>query len=98
MYHFFYFAQVADDDTSIQFYAMDSESLRLGKYDPEAQLLDMEETLANTQAQWKIVFGHHPPLSVGRRWGDDTILDQVNYYFSIRIHGYVSVHLCSQPL
>ena len=56
---------------------MDSEALRLNKWDPAAQLAEMDEMLAETDARWKIVFGHHPPLSVGRRWGDSTILEQV---------------------
>ena len=59
-----------DEDTSVLFYAMDSEDLAQGKYDPDFQLADMEEALANSEAEWKIVFGHHPPLSVGRRAGD----------------------------
>ena len=67
-----------DEDTSVFFYAMDSEALRLNKYDPSAQLADMEATLSETTADWKVVFGHHPPLSVGYRWGDTTTYNFVN--------------------
>ena len=63
------------------FYAMDSEALRLNKWDPAAQLEEMDTMLGETDADWKIVFGHHPPLSVGYRWGDDTIFEQVEYVF-----------------
>ena len=68
------------DGTSALFYAMDSEALRLNKYDPAAQLADMEDVLANSNAQWKIVFGHHPPLSIGGRWGDTVIYEDVSFF------------------
>ena len=41
------------------------------------QLAALEEGLAGTTAEWKIVFGHHPPLSVGQRWGDSAVLEEV---------------------
>lgn len=68
---------IEDSDTSALFYAMDSEALRQGKHDPSAQMSDMEEKLSESTADWKIVYGHHPPLSVGRRWGDTTIYRDV---------------------
>ena len=65
-------------DTNVLFYAMDSESLRTNKHDPAAQREDMENVLSHSNADWKIVFGHHPPLSTGLRWGDSTVLEQVS--------------------
>merc|ERR1712150_382693 len=77
-YYYSFEMKINDKDNSTAFfYAMDSEALRLNKYNPSSQLLEMETLLSETTANWEIVFGHHPPLSVGRRWGDQTILDQV---------------------
>ena len=80
--------------TSVFFYAMDSQSLNAGKYDPEAQIEDMEKTLNETEASWKIVFGHNPPLSVGQRWGDQVVLDQVVLLFHYQIISLFSLFHC----
>jgi len=74
---YYYYSFEVTDGTSAVFYAMDSEALRLNKYNPAEQLAEMDQVLGDSTARWKIVFGHHPPLSVGRRWGDQTILDDV---------------------
>lgn len=75
--YYYYGFEIEDEVTSATFYAIDSQALRKGKYDPDAQLKELDSTLADSTKDWKIVFGHHPPLSVGKRWGDETILRDV---------------------
>lgn len=69
--------EIQDGDFNILLYAIDTDALRNDKYSPAEQLADLERALNSSDADWKIVYGHHPPLSVGRRWGDSTIFNQV---------------------
>jgi len=74
-----YDVHYTDGVTKLHLIVIDSESLRLGKNDPAAQLSWLESTLAgSTTDDWKIVIDHHPPYSVGNHGPtDDTIVNDV---------------------
>jgi tartrate-resistant acid phosphatase type 5 len=46
---------------SVQFFALDTQSVALS----EKQLQWLDRAIANSQARWKIVYGHHPIYSGG---------------------------------
>jgi hypothetical protein len=63
---------------SIHFVVIDTQSLRWGINDPAAQLQWLDDTLAGSTAEWRVVIAHHPPYSAGNYGpGDSTITRDV---------------------
>ncbi len=71
-----------DDDTDVLFVFIDTTPLAYpeeqkrrfsdsGEWDPERQLVWIEETLASSDAAWKIVVGHHPIYVGSIRYSDN---------------------------
>jgi len=60
---------------SVHFVTIDSQSLRLGINDPPAQLQWLDETLAASTSEWKVVITHHPPYSAGNYGPTDPVID-----------------------
>lgn len=54
------------EGASIQFFALDTNDLG-GRKGDEAQLAWLREELRQSQATWKVVFGHHPMRSHSKR-------------------------------
>lgn len=57
----------------IQFFVLNTVRLERDKRDPE-QLAWLEKALAESKARWRIVYGHHPLYSTGKRHGGDVRL------------------------
>jgi hypothetical protein len=57
----------------VEFFALNTMGLAGGAQDKE-QLAWLEKSLAASRARWRIVFGHHPLYSTGRRHGGDEAL------------------------
>ena len=54
----------------IEFFVTNTIRLEKDKRDPE-QLAWLEKALAESKARWRIVYGHHPLYSTGKRHGGD---------------------------
>lgn len=54
----------------VEFFVLNTMRLEKDKRDPE-QLAWLERALAASQARWRIVYGHHPLYSTGKRHGGD---------------------------
>lgn len=57
----------------VEFFVLNTVRLEKDKKDPE-QLAWLEQALAASRARWRIVYGHHPLYSTGRRHGGDPAL------------------------
>jgi acid phosphatase len=62
---YYTFTQKIGATQHAQFFALDTETLCNTKSGDAAQLAWLERELQNSQATWKIVFGHHPVFSYG---------------------------------
>ena len=62
---YYTFTQKIDATHDAQFFALDTETISSGKTPDATQLAWLEHELQKSQAQWKIVFGHHPVFSYG---------------------------------
>lgn len=62
---YYTFTQKIDAQHHAQFFALDTETISSTKTPDTAQLEWLERELKNSQATWKIVFGHHPVFSYG---------------------------------
>ena len=54
----------------VEFFVINTTRLEKDKRDPE-QLVWLEQALAASRARWRVVYGHHPPYSTGRRHASD---------------------------
>jgi hypothetical protein len=59
------FYKTGADGTVVHFIAVDTMSLILRKHDSASQLAFIEQALASSTADWKILIGHNPPYSAG---------------------------------
>jgi len=57
----------------VEFFVINTVRLEKDKKDPE-QLAWLERALAQSKARWRIVYGHHPLYSTGKRHGPDAKL------------------------
>lgn len=57
----------------VEFFVLNTVRLEKDKQDPE-QLRWLEQALAASRAHWRIVYGHHPLYSTGKRHGGDPAL------------------------
>jgi len=60
---------------SVHFLIIDSQALRWGANDADAQWAWLEETLATTTAEWKIVMSHHPAYACGNQGPTDATIE-----------------------
>ena len=62
--------------------------------DADAQLTWLHQTLSNSKADWRIVFGHHPLYSSGKRYGETdgikSVLEPILEKY--RVHAYFAGH------
>ena len=54
----------------VEFFILNTTRLEKNKQDPE-QLAWLEQALSRSRARWRIVYGHHPLYSTGKRHGGD---------------------------
>ncbi len=54
----------------VEFFVLNTMRLEKNKQDPE-QLAWLEQALSRSRARWRIVYGHHPLYSTGKRHGGD---------------------------
>ncbi len=54
----------------VEFFVLNTTRLEKNKQDPE-QLAWLEQALSRSRARWRIVYGHHPLYSTGKRHGGD---------------------------
>ncbi len=57
----------------VEFFVLNTMRLEKDKQDPE-QLAWLEQALSRSRARWRIVYGHHPLYSTGKRHGGDARL------------------------
>ncbi len=57
----------------VEFFVLNTTRLEKNKQDPE-QLAWLEQALSRSRARWRIVYGHHPLYSTGKRHGGDARL------------------------
>ncbi len=57
----------------VEFFVLNTVRLEKDKKDPQ-QLAWLERALAESKARWRIVYGHHPMYSTGKRHGADAKL------------------------
>ena len=54
-----------DGSITVDFFVLDTQSLRKRKWDHEAQIAWLEYELSVSTADWKVVIAHHPPYTSG---------------------------------
>ena len=60
----------ANAEPLLEFFVLNTMRLEEEKKDPE-QLAWLEDALGKSKARWRIVYGHHPMYSTGKRHGAD---------------------------
>ena len=61
----------------VKFVSFDTESIRHGTNNPDDMLNALDKELKDPDADWKVVFGHHPCYSAGNYAGSGTMRDRV---------------------
>jgi tartrate-resistant acid phosphatase type 5 len=61
---------------SVHFVVIDTQSLRWGINTPSVQLQWLDETLAASTAEWRVVIAHHPPYSAGNYGPGDSVIQR----------------------
>lgn len=69
-----------------QFFALDTNEVS------EAQLVWLNDALANSKARWKIVFGHHPIYSAGEHSSDKDLIKRLLPVLKGRADVYLAGH------
>jgi len=59
---------------SVHFVVVDTQSLRWGINDAPGQLQWLDETLAASTSEWRVVIAHHPPYSTGNYGPSDSVI------------------------
>ncbi|MBI1826877.1 MAG: metallophosphoesterase [Planctomycetes bacterium] len=71
---YYNFSNTLPDGTKIDLFAIDTDPLSKKAPGYDVQLGWLNRELQASDAQWKIVFGHHPLWSNGEEHGDDPVL------------------------
>ncbi len=87
---YYEFSQHLRDGTNLDFFGIDTEPIDEGDDSVDAQMKWLDEHLARSTANWKIVFGHHPVYSHGRG-GNDGMRDNVE---PLLTKHHVDLYLC----
>lgn len=108
---YYSFTKKINDTISARFIFLDTPPLLsnyynndypdIAKQDSTKQIKWLNETLANSKEQWKIVFGHHPIFSASEKHGSSVemiqrikpILDKYNVQFYFSGHDHDMQHL-----
>jgi hypothetical protein len=72
----------------VQFFALDTQSVALAR--KQREWLDRE--LANSQARWKVVYGHHPIYSDGNYEDRPDLIDSLLPILANRVDAYICGH------
>jgi len=109
--HYYSFVKKINDSISARFIFLDTPPLLSEYYKPEypdaakqdsaKQIKWLNETLANSKEQWKIVFGHHPIYSASKKHGNTKemiqrvkpLLEKYNAQFYFSGHDHDMQHL-----
>ncbi|MHC5108325.1 MAG: purple acid phosphatase family protein [Planctomycetota bacterium] len=75
------FTRMLDDDTKVQFFAIDTTPMLDIFSDASAQVTWLDQSLADSDARWKIVFGHHPLFSHGPHGSQTTLINLLKPVF-----------------
>lgn len=67
-YYRFAQGEAGDGSPLVEFFVLNTPRLDKGDGDPE-QLAWLRESLETSRAKWKVVYGHHPVYSTGKRHG-----------------------------
>jgi hypothetical protein len=70
----------------VQFFALDTNEV------PEAQLIWLKGEIAKSQAQWKIVYGHHPIYSAGAHSDNAKLIEDLLPLLKDRVDIYLAGH------
>lgn len=78
MPHYYYtFSKKIDADNSVQFFALDTNTIKKQTENYIEQINWLEHELQSSTARWKIVFGHHPVFSYGKHGHQKQMIDHV---------------------
>ncbi len=70
----------------VQFFALDTNEVS------EAQLLWLNEALAQSRARWRVVYGHHPIFSGGRHGESPRLIERLLPLLKDRVDVYLAGH------
>lgn len=74
---YYSFSQKIDATHSVAFFALDTNPITNPLFDVSEQLAWLEEQLKNSQATWKIVYGHHPLYSGGEHGNNPEMIKRI---------------------
>jgi len=60
---YYTFTRTLGDGTEVQFFAVDTNPIKMKKPEVSAQIAWLDQELGKSDARWKFVFGHHPLYS-----------------------------------
>ncbi len=90
---YYSFSKRIDADSSVQFFALDTQLIGQRGDDHRAQLKWLERSLKASTATWKIVFGHHPVFSYGEHGNQQRMIALVRPLLEkYKVDVYVSGH------
>jgi tartrate-resistant acid phosphatase type 5 len=71
---------------SVHFFVIDTQSLRWNINNPTSQLQWLDDALAASTSEWRVVIAHHPPYSAGNYGpGSSTISGNVSLVNPVQI-------------
>ena len=74
---YYHFTQSLGDGQQVIFVALDTEPLANSLVDSSQQLAWLRQTLAASDAHWKIVYGHHPIYSGGQHGNNARLIENL---------------------
>jgi acid phosphatase len=74
---YYAFSRWITPECEVQFFVLDTTTLRLDSFTAHEQTSWLGEKLAGSTASWKIVIGHHPLISGGDHGGSSTVRDRI---------------------
>ncbi len=89
---YYTFTHTLGDETTVQYFAIDSDPIQRGGGDSAEQLTWLDAELAKSAARWRIVFGHHPLYSNGEAHGDNAAM--IAKVGPLLTKHHVDVYLC----
>lgn len=91
---YYTFTRTLADKTEIQFVAIDSEPIVQGQDGVDEQMKWLDKTLSESQARWRIVYGHHPLYGHNPKRGNNaTMIKRVEpFLVKHRVDLYIAGH------
>lgn len=91
--YYYTFSRELDDHATIQFFALDTQVIMERGENEVVQLEWLVRELENSQATWKIVYGHHPVFSYGKHGNQEQMIGEVRPFLeSYDVDLYISGH------